>query len=507
MRTIDTPKGLAARLGGWSARHKKSVLAGWFVFVALAMLVSMFVPANTLTKADQFTGESGRAEKTLESSFPKPASELVLVHSGTLTADAPAFKRGVKQLTTGFAALPQVEHLRAPGYRSSAGLVSKDRHTAMIQFTIKGKFDTASDRVGPVVTALKNAQQANPSLRIEEFGDATSGAALDKKIQSDLHKAETMSLPVTLVILVVAFGAIVAAGVPVLLAISAVLATIGLVSIPSQIFPIDENASIVITLIGMAVGVDYSLFYLKREREERAAGHDEQTALGIASATSGRAILISGFTVIVAMAGQFLTGDKASTSFAVGTIMVVAVAMLGSLTALPAALALLGRHVDKGRIRVPFRRQAVRRTESRIWGAVLTRVLRRPAAAAALSLAILLAIASPALHFRVHNTGINDLPPGLPGIAVLKHVEKAFPSTDTPATVVITADDTRDPAVRSAITDLEQRAVASGAVHQPIDITRDSTGTVAVLSMPLAGDGTDSASKQALTTLHDRLIP
>ena len=153
----------------------------------------------------------------------------------------------------------------------------------------------------------------------------------------------------------------------------------------------------------------------------------------------------------------------------------VAVALLGSLTALPAALALLGRHVDKGRIRIPFRRPKPKRQESRIWGAVLTRVLRRPAAAAALSLAILLAIASPALHFRVHNTGINDLPPGLPGIAVLKHVEKAFPSTDTPATVVIKADDTREIAVRSAITDLEQRAIASGAVHQPIGLTKSHT--------------------------------
>ena len=282
MRTIDTPKGLAARLGGWSARHKKSVLAGWFVFVALAMLVSMFVPANTLTKADQFTGESGRAEKTLESSFPTPASEMVLIHSGSLTTDDAAFARGISQTAAGFAALPVVDHLRAPGHGDGTGLVSKDRHSALITFTIKGDADTASNRITPVVAAVKDAQRANPALRIEEFGDATSGAQLDKKVQSDLHKAETMSLPITLLILVIAFGAIVAAGVPVLLAISAVLATIGLVSIPSQIFPIDDNASIVITLIGMAVGVDYSLFYLKREREERAAGHDQQTALAIA---------------------------------------------------------------------------------------------------------------------------------------------------------------------------------------------------------------------------------
>jgi uncharacterized membrane protein YdfJ with MMPL/SSD domain len=507
MSSIDTSKGLAARLGGWSARHKKSVLLGWFVFVVLAVMVSSVVPANNLTKADQFTGESGRAEKTLESSFPKPAGELVLVHSDTLTVDDPAFKQGVKRMTASFAGIPVVDNLRAPGHGSSAGLVSKDRHSVMIQFDIKGDADTASKRIAPVVAAVRSAQQANPSLRVEEFGDATSGAQLDKKIESDLKKAETMSLPVTLLILVIAFGAIVAAGVPVLLAISAVLATIGLVSIPSQIFPIDDNASIVITLIGMAVGVDYSLFYLKREREERAAGHDERTALGIASATSGRAILVSGFTVMVAMAGQFLTGDKSSTSFAVGTIMVVAVAMLGSLTALPAALALLGRHVDKGRIRVPFRRRARRQQESRVWGAVLSRVLRRPAAAAAVSLAVLLAIASPALHFKVHNTGVNDLPPGLPGITTLKHLEQAFPNADMPATVVITADDTRSPAVRSAVANLRQQAVKSGAVHDPIDATTERTHTVEVLSMPLAGNGTNQASKQALTTLRDRLIP
>src|SRR4051794_30633929 len=282
MTSIDTTKGLAARLGGWSARHKKTVLVGWFVFVALAVMVSSFIPANKLTKADQFTGESGRAEKTLESSFPKPATEMVLIHSATLTTDDRAFERGIATATAAFDRIPLVEHLRAPGLGASAGLVSKDRHTAMIQFTIKGDFDTASKRISPVEAAVKAAQRANPSLRIEEFGDATSGAQLDKKVQSDLHKAETMSLPVTLLILIIAFGAIVAAGVPVLLAISAVLATIGLVSIPSQIFPIDENASIVITLIGMAGGGGYSLFFLQRGREGRGEGHSPQGPPGLA---------------------------------------------------------------------------------------------------------------------------------------------------------------------------------------------------------------------------------
>ena len=201
-----------------------------------------------------------------------------------------------------------------------------------------------------------------------------------------------------------------------------------------------------ITLIGMAVGVDYSLFYLKREREERHAGRDALAAVEIASATSGRAILVSGFTVMVAMAGQFLTGDKGATSFAVGTIMVVAVAMLGSLTALPAMLALLGRHVDKGRVRIPFlRRRRPARTESRVWSAILDRVLARPAISAVASVLVLLAIASPALHLKVHNTGINDLPPNLPGITVLHHLEQAFPNSESPAVVVVQAADTTAP--------------------------------------------------------------
>ena len=350
-----------------------------------------------------------------------------------------------------------------------------------------------------MVSAVESAQQAYPSLRIEEFGDATSGAQLDKKIQSDLHKAETMSLPVTLLILMFAFGAIVAAGVPVLLAISAVLATIGLVSIPSQIFPIDDNASIVITLIGMAVGVDYSLFYLKREREERAAGHDEQTARRIASATSGRAILVSGFTVMVAMAGQFLTGDKSSTSFAVGTIMVVAVAMLGSLTALPAAAGAARPSRREGphpRCRSGGGGPSSR--ESRVWGAVLTQVLRRPAAAAVDLAGRPAGDRLAGAPLQGPNTGVNDLPPGLPGISTLKHLEQAFPNTDMPATVVIRADNTRSPAVQSAISDLRTQALKSGAVHEPIDITTDKTHTVVVLSMPLAGNGSNQASKDAL---------
>jgi uncharacterized membrane protein YdfJ with MMPL/SSD domain len=501
-----TKRGVAARVGSWSARHKKSVLAGWLAFVVLSVVLGGMVGTDKLTKADQFTGQSGRAEKTLEQRFPTPAHEEALIHSPTLDVHDPAFTAAIRDVKARVSALAVVKDVKAATDPGQSGLVSSDGHSALVEFGVRGDSETAGDRVAPIEAAVKAAQRAHPELRIEEFGDASVGSAIDKFIANDLQRAETLSLPVTLLILAIAFGALVAAGVPVLLAISAVIATIGLVAIPSHIFPIDDNASIVITLIGMAVGVDYSLFYLKREREERRAGRDGLTAVEIASATSGRAIVVSGLTVMAAMAGQFLTGDKSSASFGVGTIMVVAVAMLGSLTALPAMLALLGRHVDKGRIRIPFRRRNAR-TDSRVWTFVLDRVLARPVISALGAVLVLLAIASPAMHLKVHTTGANDLPPNLPGITVYHHLEKAFPNSYAPAVVVVQATDTTDPAVTAAIAQLGHRAVAAGVSHQPIQVDTNAAHTVSTVALPLRGDGADTASKEALTTLRDTLIP
>jgi RND superfamily putative drug exporter len=499
-------RGVAARVGSWSARHKKSVLAAWLVFIVASVVLGGAVGTKKLTTADQYTGQSGRAEKLLEQHFPKPAQEEALISSPTLEASDPAFQAAIRDVRARVAQVAVVRHVKAATDRGGADLVSKDGHSALVEFDIKGDAATAGDRVAPVQKAIADAQRAHPELRIQEFGDASVGAAIDKFLNNDLKRAETLSLPVTLLILVIAFGALVAASVPVLLAISAVIATVGLVAVPSHIFPIDDNTSIVITLIGMAVGVDYSLFYLKREREERQAGRDETAAVEIASATSGRAILISGLTVMVAMAGQFLTGDKSSASFAVGTIMVVAVAMLGSLTALPAMLALLGRHVDKGRIRIPFKRRSAR-TESRAWSFVLDRVLARPGLSAIASVAVLLAIASPALHFKIHTTSPNDLPPNLPGIAVYHHLEKAFPNTEMPAVVVVQAKDTNAPQVRGAIAALDRKATAAGIAHEPINTDSNASHTVTTVALPLVGNGTDGTSNDALAQLRDELIP
>src|SRR5262249_11355688 len=225
------------------------------------------------------------------------------------------------------------------------------------------------------------------------------GKALDKMFNDQLKLAGERSIPITIIVLLLVFGAVVAVGVPLLLALSGVVATVGLVALPSHLVPMDQNVNAVVLLIGLAVGVDYSLFYLKREREERAAGKGSRAAIEAAAATSGRSVLISGVTVMVAMAGMLLSGDKTYLGFGIATMMVVGMAMLGSLTVLPALLSKLGDKVEKGKI--PFLHRLRRDSgENRFWKAILTPTLRRPAVAAVAAGAVLLALALPVLHLH-----------------------------------------------------------------------------------------------------------
>ena len=314
-----------------------------------------------------------------------------------------------------------------------------------------------------------------------------------------------IAIPLTLVILLLVFGSAVAALIPLLLAITAVMATTSLIALPSQFVPVDEQIGEVILLIGLAVGIDYSLFYLRREREERAAGRSEHAALEAAAATSGRAVLISGITVLIAMAGMFLSGDKTFMSFSIGTMMVVAVAMIGSLTVLPALLGRLGDKVEKGRI--PFLgRLRSKDGESRFWGAILDRVLRRPVVSAVAAGAVLIALTVPAFSLNTTTTGVDDI--SIPEIEPLKKFDAAFPGGNDPAVVAIKADDVRAPAGAGR----DRRAEAGGARLRPDEGPDRGRGQPRqhgrpASTIPLAGSGTDAKSQAALATLREDLAP
>ena len=496
---------LAARMGRWSAQHRKKAIFGWLAFVILAFAAGILSGTTKIESATSGVGESGRVDKLLHEEFVQPAGESVLVQSETLTVKDPAFAAAVEDVIARVSALDAVTNIRSPLDPENAGQIGQNGGAALIDFEITGDPDDAVTKIDPVVAAVDDAQAANPELFIGSFG-VSADKEVEGAFMDDLKKAGFLSIPVTLIILIVVFGALVAAGIPLLLALTAIVATFGLVALPSSLIPIDEVTYELILLIGLAVGVDYSMFYLKREREERAAGRSEEAALEAAAATSGRSVLISGLTVIIAMSGMFLAGIQGMSAFAVGTILVVAVAMLGSLTVLPATLSWLGDRVDRGRVPLisRFRRDD---GEGRIWGAILTAVLRRPVVSAVLAAGFLLALAVPALQLRTVQPGIETYPQSLPAIQTYNRIQGAFPGSEIPAGVVVKAADVTAPQVQEAIGQLEWRALDSGQMHEPITVDVNKAGTIATVEIPVDGKGTDAASEAALATLREDVVP
>ena len=410
----------------------------------------------------------------------------------------------MKSVIDGVTPLPAVAKVESPfDVEDNSGLISDDQHSVLVPIEIKGLSDDASDKVDPIVDRVTELQKANPDFTIGSFGESTN-KALFAAFMDDLLKAGAFSIPLTLIILLVAFGALVAAGIPLLLGLTAVLGTMGLVAIISQALPMSDSVSAIILLIGLAVGVDYTMFYLKREREERAAGRSEEAALEAAAATSGRSVLISGCTVLVAMAGMLLTFDPGFASFGVATMTVVAVAMLGSLTVLPALLSKLGDNVD--RLRVPFVHRLRRDDgEGRIWGAIIDRVLRHPVVSVVLAGGLLVALAVPAYQLHTANPSIDTYPQKL--LVTYNRLTDAFPGTDVGASVVVKAPNVEAPAVQEAIGQLKWRAIDSGVMNEPIDVDINAAKTVANINIPVEGDGTDSTSNQALAALREEIIP
>jgi RND superfamily putative drug exporter len=494
--SIPSRRGVAARVGRWSADNWKKATFGWLAFVVVAFALGGAV-GTTQLDSDTGPGESGRMQKILDDGFKQPAGESILIESRTARVGDRAFDAAVSDV---IARVSDVKVVQG----AHRGAVARGGHAVLVDFRIAGAADDAVDKIQPVLDAVAAAESAHPGFAIGEFGDASARKGVEDAYGKDLGKAGMLSLPVTLAILVLTFGALVAAGIPLLLGLTAVFATFGLISLPSHWIPVAMEAQAMVLLIGLAVGVDYSMFYLKRERQERAAGRSPEAALEIAAATSGRSVLISGLTVITAMAGMFLTGNSTFTSLALATIVVVAVAVLGSLTVLPALLSRLGDRVD--RVRIPFGRSR-RPGSGRFWNAVVDRVLRRPALSAAVAGGLLLALAAPATQLHLAATAAGSFPWSLEVIKVYERMQAAFPGSALPAEVVVKAPSVRTPAMRAAIDRLEQRAVASGQAFDPIVVATNEQGTVADITVPIAGNGTDAASNAAFHLLRDTLVP
>src|SRR5919201_1834727 len=499
---------LAARMGRWSASHWKTAVFGWLAFVVAALAIGNVVGTKNIDMQDANVGQSHRADQILNEGFPQadPQTEFVLVQSRTRTVADPAFRATVNDVLGAVKGNPAIKNLQSPLDPQNRDQVAKNRRTVIVTWNMKGKAEVAKKKIDAIEASIAKAGDRHPGFYVGEAGSVSSGKALSKMFTDQLKTAGERSIPITIIVLLLVFGALVAVGVPLLLALSAVAATIFLTAVPSHLIPMDQNVDAVILLIGLAVGVDYSLFYLKREREERAAGRGSRAAIEAAAATSGRSVLISGFTVMAAMAGMFFAGDKGYLSIAVGTMMVVGIAMIGSLTVLPALLSRLGDKIEKGKI--PYVHRLRRSSgENRVWKAILTPALRRPVVAAAAAAGVLVVLALPTLHLHTAESGMDALPNSAPTITTIKKVTNAFSGgTVSPADVAIKADTTK-PEVQRAIAAIQSQVVAHHLNKGSIDVETNPTHTVARISIPLVGKGTDSASNTALNTLRDDILP
>jgi uncharacterized membrane protein YdfJ with MMPL/SSD domain len=504
-------RNLAARAGRWSAAHRKTAIFGWLALVVVSLAIGGSVGTNTIKDEDQGNGQSKQAQQAINDNFPKKADENVLVQSrsGAVKPSSPQFRAAVKDVVGAVSTYKTVSEVKSPLAKANAGQLSRDGRSALVTFSVAGDSDQAKDRIGPIESSVAKVARAHPELRVEQFGSASASKAISKAFQDDFAKAEVTSVPITLIILVIAFGALVAAGIPLLLGISAVMIAIGLVALPSQIVPVDDAVTSVILLVGLAVGVDYTLFILRREREERALRRSPEEALRIASATSGRAVLVSGLTVMVAMAGMFFTGSDVFTGFGIGTILVVAAAMLGSVTVVPALLSWLGDRVEKGRI--PFLAKARERRQARgaagAWSWVLDRVLAHPVVSVVASAGVLIALALPALGLHTAAFSTDALPRSLPIMKTYDRMQEAFPGNGIPAVVAVQSDDVTTPSVAGQIESLQRKALATREFERPTSVSVSPNHRVATVDLPMVGSGTDDRSERALGTLRNAIVP
>jgi putative drug exporter of the RND superfamily len=498
---------LVEKVAGWSVRHRIIAVVGWLLLVALAFTIGQHVSQGNVQSYDP--GQAGQAERVMSRPVVKqPPAETVLIQlPGGSYAASPQLRQAVTEVVGALRKLPRsAVNIRSP--LASPGMTSG--RSALVTFQIPQGGDSHA-LVVPDLNAVAAVAARHPGLKVEEAGDASLDRAIGNISGQDFRKAEVTSIPVTLALLLLVFGALIAAGIPLLLAGTAVISAISLLAVPGHWLPIDGTTSSIVLLVGMAVGIDYTLFYLRRVREERACGHTTRTALHTAARTSGKAIVVSGLTVMVSLAGLFLTGFDVFNGVAIGTIMVVGIAVLGSLTFLPALLSLLGKATDRARIPFLGKRQAVAR-ESRMWHAVVNRVVRRPLAWGGLTLAVLVALAGPLLGLKLQDAGIHGLPASVPVVRSLLDIQQAFPGGPAPAEVVVTGGDVSGPAVRGAVAGLHAQVAAThGQIREPI--TTQVYGPagpdqVLIVSVPLAGaSGTDPASMTALATLRDHALP
>ncbi|MGC5165733.1 MMPL family transporter [Luteimicrobium sp. DT211] len=502
---------MTQRVAVWSATHRWTAIGLWALMIVLAASISMFMAPRQATSLDLGVGESGRAAQVAaDAGHPDPIVENALITSPTGTLDRHDADAAARELVSRLGALDEVASVADP-------VTSKDGTAVLVQATMSGTEDTADARVPALQDVVAGVGADHPGLRVEEVGTASIDAQFQDWLGGQLGKATLLSVPLTLVILLVVFGAIVMAGIPVILGLSSVAAGLGLWAAASQLLPDPGTVTDLLVLVGMAVGVDYSLFYLRRFREERRRLGDDRAAtvdaISIAAKTAGHSVVVSGLAVTLSMAGLYFAGNATFSAMATGSILVVLVALASSVTVLPAMLALFGRWADRPRVPVLWRMTGGR---PRLVPAMLRRVLARPVAATVVSVVGLLALAAPVLGISLANGDVDEFPRTLTTMQAYDRLVAEFPQGAAPDTVVVQVPAGQEDELRAQVKALDADVARHPDVFAGTEAPWFSPdGRTAVLTVDVAtaapssggGAGASETANDSVNTLRGTVVP
>jgi putative drug exporter of the RND superfamily len=468
-------------------------------FAAIATLLSL-----TTEGAPTNNPESERADDVRLRAFPPEpggnVTDVVVIRSDRYTVDSPPFERFVRNFVDD-RDIRALAGARTYLDATDAALVSEDRHATIVPIAL-----VEDDETEALVEKVEGLESG--AFAVAVTGDETLDHDFNLLSQEDLENGELkFGLPAALIILLLVFGAVVAGLVPLLMAIVSIVVALGLAAVLAQQFDLSVFLVNMLTGMGLALGIDYSLFVVSRYREERAGGRTELAAIEASGATASRAVLFSGTVFVIAMFGMLLVPNSIMRSLATGAILVGIVSVVAALTLLPAVLGLLGDRVNA--LRIPFvgrRSLEASNPEGRFWGAIVRRVLRRPVVSLALSAGLLVALALPVLGLNVGTSGVSSLPDRFVSKQGFLALERDFPGTTTDPVEIVVASNGSDEAVLRALGGLRARLVADPRFGEGT-LQRSPEGEVVVLSVPVNGDPSATEATDAVRDLRNEIIP
>jgi uncharacterized membrane protein YdfJ with MMPL/SSD domain len=497
---------MTERLARASSRRPWLVVGLWLIVILTAfVLVAMFLAFEGEAEITRTT-ESKQAERILDEGFPQEAAseqaitEVVVVRAAGGDVRAAAMRSRVAALA---------DELRAAGatrvvtYADRGRLVSQDGDSTVLLVAL-GR--DGEDDVDGVVAAVQRLDD-EPGFRAAVTGERTSDVDEDEASLEDLKKGELFfGAPLALVVLLLVFGAVIAGLVPLMLAIASIVVALALVALLAQAYDLSVFTQNMLVGMGLALGIDYSLFTLSRYREERLQGREKLDAIATAGATAGRAVLFSGIAFVLAMLGLLLVPSTIFRSLAAGAILVGIVSVIAALTLLPAVLALLGDRVNA--LRIPFFGRAAEQAgrEGRFWGAIVDRVMRRPVASLVLAAGLLLALAAPVLALDTGTSGAATLPDRFESKQGYLLLREEFPRESTEPVEIAVAGDVGGPAVEGALARLEQELARRPIFGEPV-VEANEAGTVARVTVPIAGNPDGERAIAAVRELRSEVVP